>query len=135
MKRWTLMAGVALTAVALGLPALGGGAKQLKGEIKVDGSSTVYLITEAMAVQFKKENPGVNITVGISGTGGGFQKFANGETDVQDASRKIKEGEDKKCKANGVDYTEVQVGWDGLAVVIHPKNDWARKMTMEQLKK
>src|SRR4051794_31391434 len=95
---WILTLGVAT------LPALGGGGDALKGEIKIDGSSTVYLITEAVAVQFKKEHPGVNISVGIAGTGGGFQKFAAGETDIQDASRKIKQNEAKKCAANSIAF-------------------------------
>ena len=110
------------------------GAK-ITGEVKADGSSTVYLITEAMATSFKKLHPGVNITVGISGTGGGFKKFIAGETDIQDASRAIKPNEADQCKEKGIAYTELQVGWDGLAVIINPENTWARKMTMEQLKK
>jgi phosphate transport system substrate-binding protein len=109
--------------------------EKITGEIKADGSSTVYLITEAMATSFKKLHPGVNITVGISGTGGGFKKFIAGETDVQDASRPIKPNEAEQCKEKGIAYTELQVGWDGLAVIINPDNTWARKMTMEQLRK
>lgn len=112
-------------------------AQDLKGEIKVDGSSTVYLITEAMAANFKKQkgNSNVRITVGISGTGGGFKKFSAGETDISDASRPIRPAEIEACKKNGIDYQEFQVAWDGLAVVIHPANDWAKKMTVEQLRK
>jgi phosphate transport system substrate-binding protein len=121
--------------VAVALPVTAGGGKALKGEIKIDGSSTVYLITEAAAAQFKKEHPNVNITVGISGTGGGFKKFVIGETDIQDASRAIEPPEIKKAKANNIAYTEIQVGWDGLAVVINKENTWAKKMTMEQLKR
>ncbi len=135
MKRGMIAAGpLAVALLAAALPVTAGG-KALKGEIKIDGSSTVYLITEAVAAQFKKEHPAVNITVGISGTGGGFKKFCVGETDIQDASRSIEEPEVKKAKANGVQYTEVQVGWDGLAVVINKENTWATKMTLEQLKK
>lgn len=110
-------------------------AADLKGEIKVDGSSTVYLITEAVASAFKKEHPSVKITVGISGTGGGFKKFAAGETDISDASRPIKPGEIEACQKNGVEFIELQAAWDGLSVVIHPENTWARKMTVAQLKK
>jgi phosphate transport system substrate-binding protein len=121
--------------VAVALPVTAGGGKALKGEIKIDGSSTVYLITEAAAAKFKKEHPNVNITVGISGTGGGFKKFVIGETDIQDASRAIEPPEIKKAKANNIAYTEIQVGWDGLAVVINKENTWAKKMTMEQLKR
>jgi phosphate transport system substrate-binding protein len=113
----------------------GGGDKNLKGDIKIDGSSTVYLVSEAVAAAFKKEHPGVNITVGLSGTGGGFKKFANGETDVQDASRAIKPAEAKKCAENGIKYTEIQIAWDGIAVVVNKDNNWATKMTLAQLKK
>ncbi|PNE24010.1 hypothetical protein BHU16_09415 [Tannerella sp. oral taxon 808] len=108
---------------------------EVKGEIKVDGSSTVYLITEAVATHFKKQHPQVKITVGISGTGGGFKKFSSGETDINDASRTIRPVEVENCKKTGVEYVELQVAWDGLSVVIHPDNDWARKMTVEQLRK
>lgn len=132
MTRFVLASAMA----ALGVLANGGLAQEkLRGEIKADGSSTVYLITEGMATNFKKLHPGVNITVGISGTGGGFKKFASGETDISDASRAIKPAEIEACKKNGVDYLELQVAWDGLAVVIHKENDWAAKMTVEQLKK
>ncbi len=110
-------------------------AADLSGEIKCDGSSTVYLITEAVATQFKKQNARVNITVGISGTGGGFKKFAAGETDIQDASRKIKEPEAEACKKGGVEFSELQVGWDGLAVVVNKQNTWAKKLSMAQLRK
>jgi phosphate transport system substrate-binding protein len=117
------------------LPATAGDKGTLKGEIKVDGSSTVYLVSEAVASQFKKENAGINITVGLSGTGGGFKKFAQGEIDIQDASRAITKTEVEKCKANGIEYTEIQIAWDGIAVVVNKENTWATKMTMEQLKK
>ncbi len=109
--------------------------EKLKGEIKIDGSSTVYLITEAMATNFKKLNPGVNTSVGISGTGGGFKKFAAGETDISNASRKIKPGEVENCKKNNIEFIELQVAWDGLALVTHKDNKWASKMTVEQLRK
>jgi phosphate transport system substrate-binding protein len=109
--------------------------EKLKGEIKIDGSSTVYLITEAVATNFKKLNPDVSISVGISGTGGGFKKFASGETDISDASRKIKPAEIENCKKNNIDFHEFQIAWDGLAVVVNKENDWARKMTVDQLKK
>jgi phosphate transport system substrate-binding protein len=126
-----------LFAAALGVlvagpaPAL---ADDLQGEIKIDGSSTVYLISEAVASAFKKEHRNVKITVGISGTGGGFKKFYSGETDISDASRPIKPEEKAQCQKNGIDYLELQVAWDGLAVVIHPQNTWAQKMTVQQLR-
>jgi phosphate transport system substrate-binding protein len=135
MKRFLYAMPLCVALLAGTMPAAAGGDKALKGEIKIDGSSTVYLITEAAAVQFKKEHPGVNITVGISGTGGGFKKFANGETDISDASRRIHDSEAKKCEANGIKFTEIQVAWDGLAVVINKDNTWATKMTIDQLKK
>lgn len=129
---------IAIVLTALTLSATPGGLfgqDQLKGNIRVDGSSTVYLITESMATQYKTLHPGVNISVGISGTGGGFKKFAAGETDISDASRKIKPGEIEACKKNNIDFTQLQVAWDGLAVVINKENTWATKMTVDQLKK
>jgi phosphate transport system substrate-binding protein len=127
-------------AAVLGLVFLGAGTgraqeKALRGEIKIDGSSTVYLITEAMVSEFKKLHPDVKCTVGISGTGGGFKKFIAGETDINDASRAIKDKEASDCKARGIAYVELQVAWDGLAVIVHKDNTWAAKMTVEQLKK
>ncbi len=119
-----------LSAIAMTKPA-----DDLNGEIKCDGSSTVYLITESMAVNFRKEHPKVNISVGISGTGGGFKKFSAGETDISNASRVIKPPEIEQCKKHGIEYLELQVGWDGLTVVIHPENTWALTMTVDQLKK
>lgn len=117
------------------LAAVRGGDEPLKGEIKIDGSSTVYLITEAMATYFKRLHPDVNISVGISGTGGGFKKFAAGETDISDASRPIKKQEAEQCRANDIDFLELQIAWDGLAVIINKDNTWARHMTVAQLKK
>ena len=107
---------------------------ELSGDIKIDGSSTVYLITEAMASEFQKQHPFVYINVGISGTGGGFKKFAAGETDVSDASRRIKKEEAEACRHRGIEFLEFQIAWDGLTVVIHPQNTWAREMTVEQLR-
>ena len=126
---------VLLTTLGVSMSAQAFRADDLSGEIKADGSSTVYLITEAVTKQFKQAHPKVNISVGISGTGGGFKKFAAGETDISDASRSIKPQEIENCKKNGVDFIELQVAWDGLAVVIHPENTWARKMSVEQLRK
>jgi len=104
--------------------------------IKVDGSSTVYPITEAVAEEFQKFKKGaVKATVGISGTGGGFKKFCRGETDISDASRPIKEKEIAACKETGVEYVEIPVAYDALTVVIHPSNTWAGTVTVEELKK
>jgi phosphate transport system substrate-binding protein len=110
-------------------------AQDVKGNIKGDGSSTVFLISAAMATQFKKVNDGVTISVGISGTGGGFKKFAAGETDFSNASRAIKPAELEACRKNGIEPIEFQVAWDGLAVVINKENDWAKNITVEQLHK
>lgn len=103
--------------------------------IKVDGSSTVYPITEAVAEEFQKKNPKVRVTVGISGTGGGFKKFCSGETDISDASRPIKLSEVELCADNKIGYIELPVAYDGLAVMVNPKNTWAASMTVNELKK
>lgn len=104
--------------------------------IKIDGSSTVYPITEAVAEEFQKEKRGAaKVTVGISGTGGGFKKFCRGETDIQDASRPILKQEMDACKQAGVKYIELPVAYDALTVVINPKNDWIKSMTVAELKK
>jgi phosphate transport system substrate-binding protein len=103
--------------------------------IKVDGSSTVYPITEAVAEEFQKKNSKVRVTVGISGTGGGFKKFCNGETDISDASRPIKLSEVEQCSDNRIGYIELPVAYDGLAVLVNPKNTWVDTMTVKELKK
>lgn len=105
----------------------------LAGEIKVDGSSTVYLITEKMAAAFRTQHPQVKISIGIAGTGGGFKKFASNETDISNASRPIRPAEAEACRKNGIEYLELKVAIDGLAVIIHPDNTWARRLTVEQL--
>ena len=104
--------------------------------VKIDGSSTVFPITEAMAEDFQKSTKGkVKVTVGISGTGGGFKKFCRGETDISDASRPILRKEMDDCKAAGVQYIELPVAYDALTVVIHPDNKWAQTLTVAELKK
>jgi phosphate transport system substrate-binding protein len=108
-----------------------GGAPAL---IQIDGSSTVFPISEAVAEEFQKANPAVRVTVGISGTGGGFQKFCRGETDISDASRPIRPVEVETCKQAGIDYIELPVAYDGLAVVVNPKNTWAASITVSELK-
>src|SRR5687767_1338825 len=111
--------------------ASGGG---VSGTVTVDGSSTVAPLSEAAADLFRAVEPGVNVTVATAGTGGGFQKFCAGETDISDASRPIKDEEAAACKAKGIDYTEVIVANDGLSVVVNPENTWAKCLTVEQLK-
>jgi phosphate transport system substrate-binding protein len=102
--------------------------------IQVDGSSTVYPITEAMAEEFQKANPGIKVTVGISGTGGGFKRFCTGDTDISDASRPITAAEAATCKMNGVEFIELPVALDALAVVVNPRNDWVDTLTVDELK-
>lgn len=115
----------------------GGGAspaaENLSGAIAVDGSSTVFPITEAMAEEFQQTNPNVRITVGVSGTGGGFKKFCAGETQIQDASRPIKEEEAQICQKNGVEFVELPVAYDALTVAVNPENDFVDCLTVEEL--
>jgi len=108
---------------------------QLTGTINIDGSSTVYPITEAVAEEFKKVYPDVKVAVALSGTGGGFKKFVRGETDINDASRPISHYEDSVAKANGIEYIELIVAYDGLVVVVNPKNTWCNDIKVEELKK
>lgn len=104
--------------------------------IKIDGSSTVFPITEAIAEDFQVANKGkIKATVGISGTGGGFKKFCRNEIDISNASRSIMAREIDECKKAGIEYIELPVAMDALTVVVNPKNTWAKKMTVEELKK
>jgi phosphate transport system substrate-binding protein len=107
----------------------------LSGAVQVDGSSTVFPISEAMAEEFTIENPDVQVTVAVSGTGGGFKRFIIGETDISNASRPIKTEEADTAKTNGIEYAELKVAIDGLTVVINPANDWAADMTIADLNK
>jgi phosphate transport system substrate-binding protein len=103
--------------------------------VKVDGSSTVFPITEAVAEEFQKLHPGVKVTVGVSGTGGGFKKFTTGETDISDASRPIEETERKAAQEKGIEYLELRVAIDGLSVMVNPANTWVDCLTTEELRK
>lgn len=107
----------------------------LTGNVKIDGSSTVYPITEAIAEEYRVVAPNVKVTVGVSGTGGGFKKFSRGETDINDASRPIKTSEAEACRGNNIEYVSLMVAYDGLAVVVNPQNDWVDYFTVEELKK
>jgi phosphate transport system substrate-binding protein len=116
-------------------------AAALTGKIVIDGSSTVYPITEAVAEEFHTANPGVDVTVGLAGTGGGFKKFCNGETDMNDASRPIKtadtadaKSEGTLCKDAGIDWVELGIATDALSVVVNKDNTWATCLTTAQLK-
>jgi phosphate transport system substrate-binding protein len=108
---------------------------KLRGEVRVDGSSTVFPITEAVAEEFSKVQPRVRVPVGASGTGGGFKKFVKKETDINDASRQIKASEIAKAKAANVTYTEFPVAYDGISIVVNKKNTWANNITVAELKK
>jgi phosphate transport system substrate-binding protein len=106
------------------------------GYIKIDGSSTVFPLAEAVAEEYQKEKQGkVKVTVGISGTGGGFKKFVRGETDISNASRPILKEEMEQAKANGVEYIELPVCFDALTVVVNPQNTWVTSITVDDLKK
>ena len=128
---------VALVAVAaLALASCGGGSSSssdLTGNILIDGSSTVAPLMTLLAEDFPDENSGVRVTVGTSGTGGGFEKFCAGETDIANASREIKESEIEACKANGIEFLEVIIANDALSVVVNNDNTWAKCLTVDQL--
>jgi phosphate transport system substrate-binding protein len=126
-------------AMLVGLVACGGGDQAQKaggpsGAITGDGSSTVYLITEAVADEFMRQSP-IRVTVAQSGTGGGFQRFCVGETDLSNASRPIKEEEKQVCAQHAVEYFEMPVAYDGITVVVHPQNTFATCLTTAELKK
>ena len=137
---------IILLGFTVGLVACGGGSTTESGAagdasagspaiITVDGSSTVYPVTEAVAEEFQRARPGTRITVGISGTGGGVAKFCRDEIDIADASRPIRPIEAEACVKAGVQFIELPVAYDGLAIVVHPKNTWATSMTVAELKK
>jgi phosphate transport system substrate-binding protein len=154
-KSFTNLVGVfSSLAMATTLAACGGGGEQsnagaggsspgpasspastLGGTVLIDGSSTVFPISEAMAEEFQKANPNVKVTVGSSGTGGGFKKFCAGETDITGASRPIKPSEVELCKKGKIDYVELPVAFDGLSVVVNPKNTFAKCLKVDELKK
>ncbi|HJR18949.1 MAG TPA: PstS family phosphate ABC transporter substrate-binding protein [Actinomycetota bacterium] len=142
-KRWVTFV-VALSALAIVAAACGddGGTTgdsalaDLTGSVNVDGSSTVQPITAAVAEEFKAAGAnGVKVSVGTSGTGGGFEKFCNGETDISDASRPIKDEEKAACAAKNIEYVELAVATDGLSVMVNPQNSFATSLTVDELKK
>ena len=110
------------------------GSTALRGQVSIDGSSTVYPITEAVASEFGKLFPNVKVTVGISGTGGGFKRFVSGETHISNASRPITAKEFDQAAQNKVGFIELPVAYDGLSIVVNPKNDWVDKLTVDQIK-
>ena len=129
--------GAALLLTACGGQSTGSGSGEsgggLSGSVAIDGSSTVAPLSEAAADLFRDVEPGVNVTVATSGTGGGFQSFCAGETDISDASREIKDEETAACEEAGIEFTEIVIANDGLSVVVNPENDWASCLTVEQL--
>jgi phosphate transport system substrate-binding protein len=130
---------IILISTALFLSACGNTSKnkdsdKLTGEIYIDGSSTVYPITEAVAEEFRNVQPDIKVTIGVSGTGGGFKKFYRGESDINNASRPIKQEELDECKKNNIEFIELMVAYDGMAVIANPENDWLEEITVEELK-
>jgi phosphate transport system substrate-binding protein len=107
---------------------------KLSGKVQIDGSSTVYPISEAVAEEFRAVQPDVRVTVGVHGTGAGMKKFIAGEIDICDASRGMKEKEAAACKAKGIEFIELSVAFDGLAVIVNPQNTWCDCLTVGQLK-
>jgi phosphate transport system substrate-binding protein len=128
-----LAVAVSVLAAACGSGERAGGEGELGGQVQVDGSSTVYPVAVAVAEEFQIENRGVRVTVGFSGTGGGFKRFCAGEIDISDASREISEAERAACEAAGVEFVEVPVAWDGLSVVVNPANDFVECLTVPEL--
>ena len=106
----------------------------LGGVVSLDGSSTVYPISEAVAEEFMGVAPRVRVTVGVSGTGGGFKKFLASEIDINDASRPIKDSELQQAESSGLEYLEIPVAYDGLSVVVNPANDWVDHLTIDELR-
>ena len=105
----------------------------LSGTIQIDGSSTVFPVTQAVAEEFRKEQPGVQVNVAVSGTGGGFKRFVTGETDISNASRPIKDSEAEAAQQNGIEFIEMRVGTDGLSVMVHPSNDFVECLSVDEL--
>lgn len=117
-----------------GTDADGDGLASLSGDVAIDGSSTVYPLSEAVAKRFEEQFPNVRVTVSESGTGGGFKRFGNGETDISNASRPIKPSELEKCQESKVAFIELPVAFDGLTIAVHKENDWVESLNVEHLK-
>lgn len=135
LKALLLFGGTLLLSACGGSTKEGSTTENLAGNIQIDGSSTVYPVTEAVAEDFREEAPNTKVTVGVSGTGGGFKKFVRGETDINNASRSISAEEAKMAQENGISYLELPVTFDGLTVVVHPENNWVKDITVAELKK
>lgn len=113
----------------------GDGGSDLSGKVEADGSSTVFLVSQAVSVAFNKPYPKVQVTVGKTGTGGGFKRFVLGETDISDASRPISPDEFKQCQTNKVSFIELPIAYDGLSFVVNPKNTFVESLTIEDLQR
>ncbi len=136
----SILLGGTVFVLVVGAAIMGCGGRSTPGDvtsqlIKIDGSSTVYPVTEAVTEEFMKINPNMQVTVGISGTGGGFNKFCNGETNISNASRPIKQVEVEACAEAGIRYVELSIAYDGVSVVVNPKNDWIDSLTVTELQR
>ncbi len=109
-------------------------AESQRAVIRIDGSSTVYPLSEAVAEEFRQVAPDIHVLIGVSGTGGGFKKFVRGETDINDASRPIRAIEDSLCRTNGIAYIELPIAYDAMCVLVNPQNDWVDYLTVEELR-
>ena len=125
----------AFLVAAVGFGCGGGPESYETGIIAIDGSSTVFRISEAVAEEFQQTSPDTRVTVGISGTGGGFSKFCAGETHISNASRRISAGEVEVCGASGIEFIELPVAYDGISIVVNPQNDWVNELTVNDLKR
>ena len=134
MKKIIFIISLAIVAISCG-ENKGDKKSELTGKVEIDGSGTVFPVSEAVAEEFLAIEPRVKVTVGESGTGGGFKKFGTGVTDISNASREIKENEIALCKENGIEYIQLTVALDGITVVVNKDNTWAKTMTTEELKK
>jgi phosphate transport system substrate-binding protein len=132
-QRWSPI-GVLVGCVAVMMLVAGCSNQPSAKNISIDGSSTVYPVTEAVAEEFTKESPQIRVVAGFSGTGGGFKKFISGDIAICGASRGIKDSEQEQCEAGEIGYIQLEVAFDGLAVVLNPNNDWCDSMTVDQLK-
>lgn len=128
-------AAASLAAMLAVAPTAGPAAQSAEGPVRVDGSSTVFPLAEAVAEEFSKKNPKAKVTVGQSGTGGGFKRFGAGEIDMANASRPIKAGEVAECAKRSIEFVELPVAFDGLTIVVSKSNTWATQLTVDQIRK